>query len=77
MERLRSTYYYLLDNGGDLSSNITDYFDASDPDVLVRWAIADNPNPPAETKIVSVRAIAVREVIGQSKEVTIVTMRGE
>ena len=51
--------------------------DASDPDVLVRWVFADNPKPPAETKIIRIRAIAVREVIGQPKEVTIVTMRGE
>ena len=77
METLRATDYALLNNGGSLDSDTTGFFDASDPDFVVRWTIADNPNPPAPTKLITVRAVAVRQVIGQPKRVELTVVRGK
>ena len=55
---------------------MTGYFDDAHPEVLVRWTIADNPNPPADTKVITVRAMAVGSPIGRSKEVTLLIVRG-
>ena len=77
LEDLRGQYYYVLDNGGSLETNVAGYSDTSDPDFDVRWLIADSPNPPAGMKLVLVRAVATRQVIGRAKEVTLVTLRGE
>jgi Tfp pilus assembly protein PilV len=76
MEILRSTDYGDLDPGGDLDSDVAGYFDAADPDVLVRWTVIANPNPPAGTKVVTVRAIAAGSAIRRSKDATLVTIRG-
>ncbi len=43
---------------------------------VVRWTIADNPNPPTSTKIVTVRAMALRQMIGKAKQMTITGVRG-
>lgn len=79
MEVLRSTRYIDLDAGGDLTTDATvagvDYFDNSDPDFTVRWQIADNVTP-ADTKTITVRVTAVRQVIGRQKGVTLTTLRG-
>ena len=77
MEDLRGGFYYSLDNGGSLTSNATGYSDTSNPDYDVRWTVATNPNPPTESKVVVVRAVAKRQVIGQPKSVTLVTLRVE
>ena len=37
MELLRTTPYHDLEPGGNLASDVAGYFDASDPDVAVRW----------------------------------------
>ncbi len=76
MELLRATDYVILTNGGDLNSNVDGYHDLSSPGFVVRWVIADNPNPPTSTKTITVRAIADRQVIGRRKEVTLVAVRG-
>ena len=76
MELLRATEFALLTNGGDLNSNVDAYYSVSRPGFLVRWVVADNPNPPAETKTITVRAIADRQVIGRQKEVTLIAVRG-
>ncbi len=76
MELLRATDYAILANGGDLSSNVNGFYDDSEPGFAVRWVIADNPNPPASTKTISVRVVADRQVIGKQKEVTLIAVRG-
>jgi type IV pilus assembly protein PilV len=79
MEVLRATRYTDLDAGGDLTSDVTaggvDYFDNSNPDYTVRWLIADNVTP-ADTKTITVRVTARRQVVGQRKGVTLTTLRG-
>lgn len=77
MERLRGTEYASLDLGGSLASNVTDYSDTTNPDFTVRWTIALSPNPPAGARIITVRALAQRTVIGRAKEVTLMTLRTE
>ena len=76
MELLRGTDYVILTNGGDLNSNVDGYHDVSRPGFVVRWVVADNPNPPTSTKTITVRAIADRQVIGRKKEVTLIAVRG-
>ena len=75
MEILRSTDFGNLDPGGDLESNVAGYFDAADPEVLVRWTVIANPNPPAGTRVVTVRAMAAGS-IRRAKDATLVTIRG-
>ena len=75
MERLRATDFVLLANGGDLNSNVDGYHDLSRPGFVVRWVVADNPNPPATTKTITVRAVSDRQIIGRKKEVTLIAVR--
>ena len=77
MELLRATIYPNLTNGGDLESNVTGYFDDTNSGFVVRWTIANNPNPPASTKTIAVRAVADRQVIGRAEQVTMFGIRGE
>jgi type II secretory pathway pseudopilin PulG len=82
LERLRELDYGSpdLSAGGSLTVNTNtggiDYFDDSDPGVLVRWEIIDNTTPP-RTKIIAIRAVATQPAIGRPKETTVVTLRGE
>ena len=76
MERLRAEEFGLLANGGSLTADVAGFFDDSHPDVRVRWTIVDNPNPPAGTKVLTVRALALGNPIGRPKEVTLVAVRG-
>jgi Tfp pilus assembly protein PilV len=76
MELLRSLDYDTLAPGGDLMGNVAGYFDLSDPEVRVRWTVAANPNPPAGTKVVTVRAEAIGPALGAPKDVTLITIRG-
>ena len=75
MELLRSLDFGALPAGGGLTSSVNGYSDLTDPEYIVRWSITDNGTPPA-TKVVTVRAIAVRQVVGQRKEITLTTLRG-
>jgi len=75
MELLRSQDYVTLAPGGSLTVTTNGYSDSSDPDYTVRWQIADNAVP-AGTRSITVRAIAVRQVVGQRKEITLTTLRG-
>ena len=77
MERLRGGFYQQLQNGGSLASNVNGFSDTSNPDCDVRWTVADNPNPPTESKIIVVRAVAKRAVFGQPKSVTMIGVRVE
>lgn len=77
LEDLRGLHYYSLENGGSLTSNVADYSDTSHDGFQVRWIIADSPNPPAGMKLIVVRALTDRQVIGLPKEVTMITLRGE
>jgi len=77
MEQLRGLHYYSLDNGGSLATSAAGYSDTSNPGFEVRWLITDSPNPPAGMKVIVVRALAGRQVMGRPKEVTMVSLRGE
>ena len=81
MERLRELDFKdpLLAAGGSLTDNVTngvDYFDASNPEGIIRWKV-DDALAFAGTKTVTVRAVARRAVVGLPKEVIVATVRGE
>jgi len=50
------------------------YFDSSDPDYVVRWRVVDNATP-AGGKQLTVRALALRQVSGMPKEITLDALR--
>jgi prepilin-type N-terminal cleavage/methylation domain-containing protein len=76
MEQLRALPYGNLVPGGSVDADVAGYFDASDPRQTVRWVIAANPSPPANTRRITVRAIANRQTMGQPKDVVLRTLRG-
>ena len=76
MELLRGTDFNSLAAGGNLASSVTGYSDTSNPRCTVRWQVADNASP-ATVKTISVRAIAVRQAIGNVKETTLVSLRSQ
>ncbi|MDH3628169.1 MAG: prepilin-type N-terminal cleavage/methylation domain-containing protein [Acidobacteriota bacterium] len=75
MEILRSQDYTIHVAGGSLSTNVTGYFDSSDPEYIVRWAVRDNITP-VGTKTIVVRATAVGRRVGRNKQVQLATVRG-
>jgi prepilin-type N-terminal cleavage/methylation domain-containing protein len=75
MEQLRSQTFASLAAGGSLTVSQTGYSDLGDPEYIVRWRITDNATP-ATIKTITVRVIAVRQVVGQRKEITLTTLRG-
>ncbi|HXV75366.1 MAG TPA: prepilin-type N-terminal cleavage/methylation domain-containing protein [Candidatus Polarisedimenticolaceae bacterium] len=75
MELLRASSFVSLAAGGSLTVSQSGYSDLSDPDFIVRWRITDDAAPPS-VKTITVRAIAVRQVVGQRKEITLTTLRG-
>jgi hypothetical protein len=75
MEQLRSSSFVSLAAGGSLTVSQAGYNDSSDPEYIVRWRISDDATPPA-VKTITVRVIAVRQVVGQRKEITLTTLRG-
>jgi prepilin-type N-terminal cleavage/methylation domain-containing protein len=75
MELLRSVNFSGLPPGGSLTTNVNGYSDLSDSEYIVRWRVADNASPPT-IKTITVRVIAVRQVVGQRKEITLTTLRG-
>lgn len=75
MEQLRSQTFINLPAGGSLTVSQTGYSDLTDPDYILRWRITDDATP-ATIKTISVRAIAVRQVVGERKEITLTTLRG-
>ena len=76
MEILRGISYDNLEAGGSLAANLSGFADSSDPELVVRWQIVENVSP-ANTKTVTVRVIAARQVVGQRKEITLTTIRGD
>jgi prepilin-type N-terminal cleavage/methylation domain-containing protein len=75
MELLRAQEYSDLTPGGSLTGSVSGYSDSSNSDYVVRWQIADNAVPTG-TRSITVRAIAVRRVVGARKEITLTTLRG-
>jgi Tfp pilus assembly protein PilV len=69
MELLRQIPFDTLTAGGSLSADQTGYFDASDPDFLVRWRVTDDATP-ATVKTIEVWARARRSPVGSPKETT-------
>ena len=78
METLRALAFTNLTAGGSLTSNVSvggvAYFDASNPEFIVRWEILDSATP-AGGKRVTVRALALRAVSGMPKECSLTTLR--
>ncbi len=74
MELLRSERWRDLPVGGSLDADLPGYSDLADPDFIVRWKITDNAVP-ADSRTIAVRAIAVRQVVGRRKDVTLTTLR--
>jgi prepilin-type N-terminal cleavage/methylation domain-containing protein len=75
MEQLRSQTWASLPAGGSLTVSQNGYSDLTDEDFILRWRITDNATPPT-VKTITVRAIAVRQVVGERKEITLTTLRG-
>jgi prepilin-type N-terminal cleavage/methylation domain-containing protein len=76
LEVLRATGFASLAAGGSLTTNVAGYYDATRPDVTVRWTVANNATP-ATLKTIVVRAVATRRVMGLQKEITVSTRRGQ
>ena len=76
MEILRAERYDDLTAGGSLTSNVAGYSDVSNPGLQVRWVIVNNLTPPS-TKIITLRATALRELTGPRRDVTLSTLRGD
>jgi len=77
MELLRGEDYDALSIGGSLTSDSSGYFDHPGPGIVVRWQVEDNSDAVDGTKVVTVRALALRELRGPSREVTLSTIRGD
>ncbi|MDX1388460.1 MAG: prepilin-type N-terminal cleavage/methylation domain-containing protein [Acidobacteriota bacterium] len=76
LELLRGASYPSLAAGGSLTTNVTGYFDDSDPDYLIRWRIVDDVTR-ADTKLIVVRAWATGVVqTGARKQITVGMIRG-
>lgn len=76
MELLREIPFDTLTAGGSLTSNVTGFFDNSDPDFVVRWRVTDNASP-ATLKTIDVRVFATRAVMGLAKESTVTCVVAE
>jgi len=74
LELLRATGFNSLPAGGSVTSNVTGFFDSSNPDVTVRWSITDNASP-ATLKTIAVRATATGSPMGLPKRADLVTVR--
>jgi prepilin-type N-terminal cleavage/methylation domain-containing protein len=78
MESLRAQPMFTLDAGGSLVSDTTvggtPYFDASEAGYIVRWQVIDNATPVGGKRL-TVRALALRQVSGVPKEVTLNALR--
>jgi prepilin-type N-terminal cleavage/methylation domain-containing protein len=78
MESLRAEPMVNLAAGGSLVSDTTvgatPYFDASEPGYIVRWQVTDNATPVGGKRL-TVRALALRQVSGVPKEITLSALR--
>ncbi len=78
MESLRAESLGNLVAGGSLVTDTTvgstPYFDASEPGYIVRWQVTDNATPLGGKRL-TVRALALRQVSGVPKEVTLSALR--
>ncbi len=74
METLRRVDFASLSVGGDLDSDVTDFFDTSHAGFVVRWEIS-NAAAPANARRIAVRATSLRATAGRSKQSTLVTLR--
>jgi len=75
LEALRRAKFGSLAAGGNLGSNVSGYFDASDPAFTLRWTISDDVSP-ARKKTITMVAIATRVTsMGPRKMLTLSTVR--
>jgi len=77
LEIIRQQPFDSLLPGGSVTADVSGYFDISEPDVLVRWKIADNSATISGTKIVMVQASRTREGYGPAGQVSAITLRGD
>lgn len=76
LESLRAEDFYDLTAGGSLTVSIAGYFDASDPDFLVRWEIMNGGGPPG-TKTIRLGAFGLDPAAGPRKYVELTTLRSK
>jgi len=74
METLRSEDFYDLVAGGSLTTDVSGYSDASDPDFVIRWQVVDGGGP-AGSKTLRVGALALHAAAGQPKYVELALLR--
>jgi prepilin-type N-terminal cleavage/methylation domain-containing protein len=75
LESFRRAKFGSLAAGGSLSSDVSGYFDTSDPAFTLRWTIGDDATP-ARKKTITMVAIATRVTsMGPRKILTLSTMR--
>jgi prepilin-type N-terminal cleavage/methylation domain-containing protein len=77
MEELRSRNWTALTAGGDLNSNAAGFFRTTTEGFIVRWSITDNATTPVTLKTIRVRVLAPRQVIGEVKQVNLVSLRAQ
>jgi Tfp pilus assembly protein PilV len=74
METLRATPFHALGAGGSLTSDVSGYSDTSNPDFTVRWEIV-NGGGPTGTRTITVRALIISPIPGQSRSVDLTSLR--
>lgn len=74
IELLRAEPFGTLVDGGDLASNVSGYFDDTDPNFTVRWKIEDAAGP-GRCRRISVRAQSRGPSVGPPRQVTLETLR--
>ena len=74
METLRAAPFHTLGAGGSLTSDVSGYSDTSDPDFPVRWEIV-NGGGPTGTRTITVRALGISPIPGQSRSVELTSLR--
>ena len=74
MEALRASTFQGMAPGGSLTSNVTNYSDTTDPDVVLRWEIIDGGGP-TDTKTIRLIAILVSQLSGRPKSGELTTLR--
>ncbi len=77
MELLRTQDYGTLTVGGSLVADSSGYVDNPEPGILVRWEVVDNSAAVSGTKVVTVRAMSLRQTRGVARGVTLSTIRGD
>ena len=74
MEALRALAFQNITPGGSLTSNVTNYSDATDPDFVLRWEIIDGGGPTG-TRTVRLIAFVTSQLASQPQSVELTSLR--